>query len=206
MDIESTIPVSRLEELLEQLRQGDPFARNELLEATGRRLLTMTKRMKAGYPNVSRWEQNEDVFQNALLRLHRSLGDVQPVDARHFYRLAALQIRRELLDLARHYSGLGKRYQTQSPSADGEERVNPAFEPLETSVTPENMMEWVEFHSMIESLSEHEREVVELLWYHGLTQQEAADILQVDVRTVKRRWRSARLALHKKLDGENPAD
>lgn len=206
MDVESTIPVSKLEELLEQLRKGDSFARNELLEATGRRLLVMTKRMKASYPNVGRWEQTEDVYQNALLRLHRALGDVQPADARHFYRLAALQIRRELLDLARHYAGMGQRHQTQSPSAFDDDRPNPNFEPLETSVTPESMMEWVDFHKTIEGLSEQEREVVELLWYHGLNQQEVADILKVDVRTVKRRWRAARLALHKKLDGENPAD
>ena len=86
MEGEATIPVPELEKLLEQLRQGDPFARNELLEVTGRRLLAMTKRMKIGYPNVGRWEQTEDVHQNAMLRLHRSLAEVSPEDARHFYR------------------------------------------------------------------------------------------------------------------------
>ncbi|HRF01435.1 MAG TPA: sigma-70 family RNA polymerase sigma factor [Pirellulaceae bacterium] len=205
MEGEATIPVPELERLLRRLREGDPFARNELLEATGNRLMTMTKRMKMGYPNVGRWEQTEDVFQNALIRLHRSLADVVPEDSRHFFRLAALQIRRELLDMARHYSGVGKRHMTQGRSAD-DDGPKAAPEPLETSVTPERLMDWVDFHQSIEKLEEAEREVVELLWYHGLTQQEAADLLGVDVRTVKRRWRSARIALHDRLDGESPAD
>lgn len=205
MDSEATLSVPTLEALLEQLRKGDSFARNELLEAAGRRLMTMTRRMKAGYPNVGRWEQTEDIFQNAIMRLHRALADVVPQDARHFYRLAALQIRRELLDLARHYARLGERYRSQPRDPDNERAAN-AYEPLELSMTPESMMDWVDFHAGIEALSDQEREVVELLWYHGLSQQEAADIIKVDVRTIKRRWRAARLALHDKLDGANPAE
>jgi DNA-directed RNA polymerase specialized sigma24 family protein len=39
----------------------------------------------------------------------------------------------------------------------------------------------------------------DLLWYQGLSQDEAAQALGVDVRTVKRRWREARLTLHQTL-------
>jgi hypothetical protein len=49
-----------------------------------------------------------------------------------------------------------------------------------------------------------EREVFDLLWYHALTQAEAAELLQVTDRTVKRRWRSARLRLHRALRRESP--
>jgi DNA-directed RNA polymerase specialized sigma24 family protein len=42
------------------------------------------------------------------------------------------------------------------------------------------------------------------LWYEGLDQPEAAVVLGVDVRTVKRRWQKARLLLFESLHGEPP--
>jgi RNA polymerase sigma-70 factor (ECF subfamily) len=49
-------------------------------------------------------------------------------------------------------------------------------------------------------LPDEEREVVNLLFYGGLTQQEAARVLGVSLRTVKRRWQSARCRLYEKLN------
>jgi DNA-directed RNA polymerase specialized sigma24 family protein len=46
---------------------------------------------------------------------------------------------------------------------------------------------------------------VRLLWYHGLTHAQAAEILGVTERTVNRRWLAARLALSDALDGESPS-
>jgi DNA-directed RNA polymerase specialized sigma24 family protein len=42
------------------------------------------------------------------------------------------------------------------------------------------------------------------LWYQGLSQGEAAALLEVDVRTVKRRWQAARLKLGRVLPGRSP--
>jgi DNA-directed RNA polymerase specialized sigma24 family protein len=39
------------------------------------------------------------------------------------------------------------------------------------------------------------REVVDLLWYEGLSQTEAAEVLGVAAITLKRRWAEARLRL-----------
>jgi len=50
---------------------------------------------------------------------------------------------------------------------------------------------WSEFHEHVEKLPDDEREVMDLLWYQGLTQEEAAAVLKVSDRTVKRRWQSA---------------
>ncbi|MBL8798147.1 MAG: helix-turn-helix domain-containing protein, partial [Planctomycetia bacterium] len=44
----------------------------------------------------------------------------------------------------------------------------------------------------------------DLLFYQGLSQAEAAALLNVSERTVKRRWQSARLQLHDALGGEFP--
>ena len=82
-----------------------PAARTDLLAHACRRLECLTRQMLRGYAMVHRWEQTGDVLQAAMIRLCKALDEVQLKSVRHFYRLAALQIRRELLDLARHYSG-----------------------------------------------------------------------------------------------------
>jgi RNA polymerase sigma-70 factor (ECF subfamily) len=56
----------------------------------------------------------------------------------------------------------------------------------------------------VEHLPEQERQLVELLWYQGLEQQEVAKVLDVCERTVRRRWRSAKLRLYELLDGRVP--
>jgi DNA-directed RNA polymerase specialized sigma24 family protein len=48
------------------------------------------------------------------------------------------------------------------------------------------------------------RAVFGLLWDHGLTQEAAAGVLGVPVRTVKWRWQDARMALARML-GSRPA-
>jgi DNA-directed RNA polymerase specialized sigma24 family protein len=78
------------------------------------------------------------------------------------------------------------------------------FEAVEATRDPTKLAEWVDFHETIDTLPEPEREVFDLLWYHGLSQDEAAGVLEVDVRTVKRRWRAAGLSLHATLGGELP--
>src|SRR4051794_19169789 len=96
---------SRLERCLERLRGGDPAAGRELLEHTCGRLEELAHVMLQSYPRLKRWEETADVLQSALLRLCRALEKVPPPTLADYYRLAALQIRRELLDLVRHYYG-----------------------------------------------------------------------------------------------------
>jgi RNA polymerase sigma-70 factor (ECF subfamily) len=127
--------------------------------------------------------------------------------ARDFFRLAALNIRRELLDLAKHYygpRGQGAHHHT-NPGGDssGYHGLNPA-DPADLSGEPSRLAAWSEFHQQIEALPEEEREVFDLLWYQGLSQAEASELLHVSERTIKRRWQTARLKLHEALQGEMP--
>src|SRR5207253_3062320 len=61
---------------------------------------------------------------------------------------------------------------------------------------------WSELHEQVEGLPEDEREIVGLLYYEGLTQEDAAKVLGVSLATVKRLWRSVRLKLHKAVKGD----
>jgi RNA polymerase sigma factor (sigma-70 family) len=64
---------------------------------------------------------------------------------------------------------------------------------------PEDLDRWQAFHQGVEQLPEDQREVVNLIYYHGWTQVEAAHLLQVSERTVRRRWESALAQLHRLL-------
>ena len=52
-----------------------------------------------------------------------------------------------------------------------------------------------EIHGVIARLPPIHQEMFDLRFYHDLKETECADALNVDVRTVRRRWRRARLAL-----------
>jgi RNA polymerase sigma factor (sigma-70 family) len=191
----------RINDCLGRLRAGDTAAREELLQRTYGRLEAITRKIKRTYPDLARWEQTGDVLQEATLRLARALDRVEVSDAQHFFRLAATQIRRELIDLVRHWQGpqgAGRHHQTQAPGA-GSDPSPLLADPAQHSFDPRRLSEWIEFHEAVERLPEEVRGVFDLLWYQGLSQEDAAEVLGVDVRTIKRRWREARLSLHQTL-------
>jgi len=162
------------------------------------RLLRLTRKMFHGYPNLRRWEQTDDVFQNSLVRLHRALAEVRVESVRHFFNLAAVQVRRELLDLAKHHygpEGGGANHHTDRIPADDD-----GGSLHDRAEEPDDLSGWHGFHVLVEKLPEDEQEVVNLLYYEGLTQDEAARVLDISLRTLKRRWQSAKLKLHEELN------
>jgi RNA polymerase sigma-70 factor (ECF subfamily) len=195
---------AELQGCLDRLRAGDASARDELVRRAGARLERLTRKMLRGFPGVHRWEQTDDVLQNALVRLLRALRDVHPASVREFFGLSTELIRRELLDLTKHYfgpRGPGTNHATNAGRGDGEP---PAYERTDASHEPSALAAWCEFHGHIAELPDDEREVVGLLFYQGLPQPEAAALLRVTVRTVQRRWQSALLKLHQVLKGHWP--
>jgi RNA polymerase sigma-70 factor (ECF subfamily) len=194
-----------LDSCLDRFRAGDAGPFNELISRCQERLRWLARKMLRSFPKVQRWEETDDVLQNALLRLQKALAQVKPVTTRQFFGLAATQIRRELIDLARHYygpEGLGANH-----ASDG---VLPGLtaRPLhERAVSPDEppgVTDWTAIHEQVDCLPAEEREVFNLLWYHDLSQAEAAVLLNISERTVGRRWRSARVLLHKALTGDRP--
>ncbi|HEY7423468.1 MAG TPA: sigma-70 family RNA polymerase sigma factor [Gemmataceae bacterium] len=189
---------------LERLRDGDEAARSEVINYACQRLEALTRRMLRHYLRLRRWEQTGDVLQNALVRLHRSLATVRPESPTQFYGLAAAQIRRELTDLARHH--FGPEGAAAHHHTDGAEQAGgPVVNKADPGGEPSTLAEWTEFHEKVQRLPQTEREVFDLLWYEGLTQAEAAQVLAVTERTVKNRWRSAKLELQRLL-GEGPSE
>ena len=153
--------------------------------------------MLRSFPSVSRWERTDDILQNALIRLHKSLAKVKPESPRMFYGLAATQIRRELIDLARRFSGahgIGHNHDTNNGES--------VQRSTDTNYEPESLERWTEFHKEVEGLPEEQRAVVEILWYGGISQKQAAKLLHISLSTVKRRWQAARLQLSEQLKSQ----
>ncbi len=169
--------------------------RDELLVCVSERLTRLTRRMLRDFPGVHRWEQTDDVLQNALLRLCRALAEVQPPTVADFFRLATAQIRRELIDMARRYSGAHGLGANLAGSSPAEQVAAASPNPPDTTRDPDHLAAWTDFHCAAEALPEQEREVFDLLFYQGLSQADAAEALGVSEVTVKRRWRSARMEL-----------
>jgi RNA polymerase sigma-70 factor (ECF subfamily) len=67
---------------------------------------------------------------------------------------------------------------------------------------PQHLAQWRELHEGIEALPEPLREMFDLLWYNELPQEQAAEIVGVSTRQIKRRWREAKLALADALGGD----
>jgi RNA polymerase sigma factor (sigma-70 family) len=173
-----------VERWLKVLPEEDPLARqnarDELIEHSRRRMQALCRTMfySSLRGSVVDWE---DIYQEAALRVWNSLDEVRPATMREFFGLAATQIRRVLIDKCR-------KFLKDPPPPDCRAAGDSA-------VDPESLTRWTEFHQSVEKLADKQREVVELLWYNDLTQTEAAEVLQVDASTVKRRWRAARLEL-----------
>jgi RNA polymerase sigma factor (sigma-70 family) len=192
---------AQLQNCIERLRQGHAGAVDDLIRHACARLQRLARKMLRGFPWVKRWEDTDDVFQNAVVRLCKVLRDAPPTDVRSFFGLAALQIRRELIDLSRHHYG---------PQGDGANHASHencdqsggAVEKSDITYEPCALARMTELHRQIDGLPTEEREVFDLLWYQELPQAEAAALLEVSVPTIKRRWLSARRRLHKLLGEE----
>ena len=194
--IDSNSQPSMMQSLLPRAVAGDDAAMDALLRHYTERLTHLTHRMLGDFQRVRRWAQTDDVLQSAFMRLLKALRDVKPQTSREFLALATLQIRRELIDLARHYygpEGLGANH-------DSQQRKNSEREPADHSDfrhEPSSLAQWTELHEQIGALPEEERDVVGLLFYQGLSQAEAAELLGLSLRTVQRRWHDALCKLHR---------
>jgi RNA polymerase sigma factor (sigma-70 family) len=193
---------THLQHLLDRLHAGDDSARDVLVQHSVERFRVLARKMFRRQSDLRKFDETDDVLQKALVRLYRALVKVRPPDVRAFAGLAARQIRWVLHDLAaqalaaKHITYGNDVFAGGSPEQD---------EPAAPLGEPSDVLEWGEFHKHIESLPDEEREMFDLLFYEGLSQPEAAALLQTSLRTVKRRWQRARLMLRDAMRGDWPA-
>ena len=198
---------TELQVLLDRARDGQPQAYEELLERASERLRRLAHRMLSGFPHVRRWEETDDVLQAALFRMYRSLSEVQPDSTKAFFGLAATQMRRTLIDLARHYYGVlghGAKHHTDPGVRAADDPSGVLARTARSGDQPDDLLAWSAFHEAVEGLPEEEREAFRSVGCGGASQKEKAEMLGVSERTIIRRMNRARLALHERLGGQAP--
>lgn len=194
----------QLQNWIDRIQAGDEDARIRLIEHACERLRLLARKMMHRYSTLRRWEETDDVFVEAMTRLARSLETVQIESPRHFYNLAASQIRRVLIDMKRHYFGplgIGANHGTAKVDSEGNRQGNP--EAIDKSSEPQTPEQWLELYEHIEALPDLEREICDLMWFGGMTQNQIAEALGISERTVRRRWQDARIRLHNALSKES---
>ncbi len=190
----SGLGTTEIQALLDRNRAGDRHARELLAKSVYDRLAQLAHQMLRRYPRVREQHETGDVLNNAMIRFLRAV-DVTPIrDTSHFYALAAEQIRRELIDLARKAKSILNRTTELQPS-----QAPPADHPAQ-----QNLDDWCAFHSAVDTLPDEERAVFEPVFYHDITQRELAEQLGVSAKTVQRRYRNACVHLYERLEAKLP--
>src|SRR4051812_18011020 len=151
-----------LQRYLDRWRAGDRAAADELLRATGGRLEKLARRMTRAFPNVRGQVDTGDVLQNSLIRLLRTLLTLRPSTTRDFFNLAAVHIRRELIDLARRCKG--KVWVRLDVPGDSDHPTAGPHVEAQTAPAAEDFDLWVRFHEAVDALPLEEREVVGLVF------------------------------------------
>ena len=194
-----------LAQCLDQLSAGDLTARDRIVEACGDRLRHLTHKIIRRYPGVRRYDDTDDVFQGAIMRLHRALGQMALAgeSPRSLMALGATQIHRELVDLARRYAGPSS-YQANHGTNVFPDPEGPRHFVDDAAVEEEPLDRWERFHAAVEQLSPEQKEAFRLVWYLGADQKTIAAVMGCSERSVKNYWRQARDAVKAALGGESP--
>jgi RNA polymerase sigma-70 factor (ECF subfamily) len=192
---------THLQALLDRLQAGEDAARAALLEHALGRIQALGRKMFRGRRDLHLLEGTDDVVQKALLRLHKALETVQPRTVRAFFGLASRQLRFVILDLAKRFRE--RRDQVPQPLPLSASAV-PGQGEDQPATAAADLDRWARFHEAIQALPDELREPFDLLFYQELTHPEAAGVLGISERTLRRRWQHARLQVAETLRGEWP--
>jgi len=171
-----------------ELQAGRPDAAEPTFRKIVSRVDRFARRTTQKFPRVERFVDVEDVIQNCLIRLLAAFRDIRPQSRQHFYRVVNELIRRELLDLTKHYFGPQGHGANLSGVSIGEE--DGEYSPLAPNAL-EELDRGAAFHEAVAELPIEEREAIGLTYYHGWSQRDISDLFQVSVRTVQRWLESA---------------
>jgi RNA polymerase sigma-70 factor (ECF subfamily) len=174
--------------LLAAAAQGDLAARDHFIEKVYRQLHRLASVILSGERKGGTL-QTTALVNEALLHL---VGDkvLRANDRRHFLNVAAVQMRRILIDRAR--------------ARNAEKRSGGAKVSLEDAgqISLDRSAELIALDDALIALSEIDpaaADVVEKKYFGGYTDQETAEILGVNVAQVRRDWAYARAWLHDHL-------
>ncbi len=179
--------------LLNQWRQGNAEAENQLFDRVNSDLRRLAHYLIRGERKGHSLQATELVDQIYLRLVAAKDRDWQ--NRQHFFAIAAKAMRRYLIDQARG--------RVKAEVVDLEKLEN--FIPGVSA----NVEFAIMVDRLLDRLATHEPDwctLVELKYFLGLTDDEAADVLGVKLRTMQRMWRDARQWLFEQTESGNAAD
>jgi RNA polymerase sigma-70 factor (ECF subfamily) len=177
---------------------AEPIVR-ALLDRAVRRLHQLCANLLyRSYPRLTRPPLNlqpEEMLSAVVERLLKALREARPAGVRQFFALASQHMRWELNDIAR-------RLDEQPAAVELCDEVMPAPASSGSGLTPDSRR----MLAAIDRLPDGEREVFDLVRIQGMSQAEAARVLEVSVMTVNRRLSRGLQLLATSLEDLSPRE
>jgi RNA polymerase sigma factor (TIGR02999 family) len=172
--------------LLQQWRSGDREAEAQLFELLMPELRAIAARCFRG-ERSGHTLQPTALVNEAFFRLARA-KNIDWQDRGHFFAIASVIMRRLLIDHAR-----GRPDAEMVPIEGLPERLLADYTPLEQAIAVDALLE------QLGNESPQQRRIVELKFSLGLTDEEAAEALNMKLRSLQREWHRARKWLFERL-------
>ena len=192
----TTAVVQRYLDALAGDTPAEPIIRALLDRAVRRLHLLCANFLHRSYPRLTRPPlnlQSDELLDAVVERLLKTLQEVRPETVRKFFALANQHMRWELNDLAR-------RLDQQPAGVELREGLVPAPPSSSSGLSPDACR----MLAAIEGLPEDERETFGLVRIQGMTQAEAAQVLNISTKTVQRRLNHALVLLAETLSDLRP--
>lgn len=177
--------------LLAAMRRGDPTAEADLVALVYDDFHALAKRYMI-HERPDHTLQPTALVNEAYVRLLRD-NPVEWQSRAHFFAAASIVMRRILVDHAR------SRAAAKRPG--GKQRVE--LDEFMASASPriEQLLILDEALTRLADWDGRQARLVEMMYFGGLTESEAAAVMGISERTVKRDWRAARAWLQSRLGG-----
>jgi RNA polymerase sigma factor (sigma-70 family) len=177
---------------------AEPVIRALLNRAVRRLHFLSAYLLHRGYPRLTQPPLNlqaDELLSAVVERLLMALREARPATVRQFFALASQHMRWELNDLAR-------RLDEEPAPVELREELVPAPASSDSDLSPGGRR----ILEAIDGLPEGAREAFDLVKIQGLTYPEAAEVLGISLRTVKRRVSLGLRLLMARLADMVPAD
>lgn len=195
-EVDRKCPVSELTEILRALEEGDPLAADRLLPLVYEELRQLAA-VQLANERPGQTLQPTALVHEAYLRLVGGANPEQWNSRGHFFAAAAVAIRRILIDNARR-----KRSEKRGGGLIRRELTDL---PLTLPEPHEDLIALDEALQQLATIHPQAAELVQLLYFAGVTLPDAARTLGVSPRTAGRLWTYARAWLRREIEGTGDA-
>ena len=182
-----------LTQLLNLWQQGHQTASDAVLERSYKTLQEISRHLLAGEKFATM--QTTDLVNEALSVFLKDKSELDFENRRQFFGLIAHLMRQILIQRARYHNAEKRGGSMRDITFDDKAQLNTIYD------TPEVifMLDLEKALTELEKASPRQAQLTELLYFVGMTQSEAAEILNISRATVERDWRYAKIFLRRHL-------